>query len=146
MTWQAGATLDALVTFVATIPGIQSVRKGEPLTLPYAVSAFISVGAHPVADFATSGRLDRSGEFWITFGYRIGDASATAEDTLADVLDEFMRRFFDERKDATPLGGTVEDMELDMSPASAAEYRPMGGQEFRLYPVIVRVRQTHTVT
>lgn len=145
MTWQAKATLNALVTFVAAIPGVQSVRKGEPTGLPTAVAAFISIGAHPYNDRTTTGLVRRDGEFWVTFGYRVANAPETIEETLADVLDEFEKRFLDERKTGR-LGGTVESMEIDTSPAGAAEYRPLSGQEFRLYPVIIRVVQHHTVT
>lgn len=145
MTWQAKATMNELVTFLATIPGVQAVRKGEPTSYTAQITASVSLGAAPPKD-RTTGLIRRELEFWVTFGYRTDANVALAEDTLADILDALEALFYGERKDATPLGGTVDSMELDTSPASAAEYRPVAGQEYRLYPVIIRVVQQHTVS
>lgn len=145
MTWQAKATLAQLVTFIDGLTGVQSVTKGEPTSYTAAVSASISLGAAPMNDRQTTGNVRRDLEYWVTFGYRTSNNVALAEETLADILDELESKFLVERKTGR-LGGTVDSMELDTSPASAAEYRPVAGQEYRLYPVIIRVVQQHTVS
>lgn len=144
MTWQIGATMDALVTFLQTIPGVQSVRKGEPTSIPTTVSAFVKVGAMPFSDRQTSDLVRRDGELLIWLGYKVIGSASDVEDTLADVVDELQRRFLVERKTGK-LGGTVDSMELDTAAASAADYAKIGGQEFRLYPVTIKFTQSHTI-
>lgn len=144
MTWQIGATMDALVTFLAAIPGIQSVRKGEPTTIPTSVTAFVKVGAMPFQDRQTSDLVKRDGELLVWIGYKVLASTADVEDTLADVVDELQKRFLVERKTGK-LGNTVESMELDTLAASAADYAKIGGQEFRLYPLTIKFTQSHTI-
>lgn len=144
MTWQTKATMNQLVTFLTAIPGIQGVRKGEPTDIPTAVTAFIKVGTLPISDRQTSDLARRDGELLVWIGYRVSGAPATAEDTLADVIDELQRRFLLERK-AGRLGGTVDSMTLNTDAASAAEYARIGGQEYRLYPLTITFTQQHTI-
>lgn len=144
MTWQTKATMNALVTFLSAIPGIQAVQKGEPTDIPAAITGFVKVGAMPFSDRQTSGLVTRVGELLCWIGYRVSGSAATAEDTLADVVDELQRRFLDERKTGK-LGNTVDSMELDTSAASAGDYAKIGGQEYRLFPFVIRFTQQHTI-
>jgi hypothetical protein len=150
MAWDSRAAMLELVELLETIPGLEPqsgvhlVKVGEPKTIGSRVSAFVKVGALPWNDRQTSDLVRRNGELLVWFGYRVQDAPETAELELADIVDAFEELFLTDRKSGK-LGGTVESMEMDTSAASAADYSQIGGQEFRLYPLVVRFVQSHTI-
>lgn len=139
-----GAALDALVTMVTGVTGMQRVYKGVPESLSNTVDAYITVGGHTI-DSEEFGENRRDTHFWVVFGYRVHGAEATAEDTLADYIDAFEAAFFTARHGGTGLFDHattgVEDGLLDASVADSGDYLAFAGQEFRTWPYLVTVVQ-----
>lgn len=134
----------ALVALVDSCASVQNVIQGEPLSLPASVSAYVNIGTPRPVDQRTSGLIMIETEYLVTFGFRVaGTDESGPELKLCAAIQEFILAFYADRK-AGSLGGTVESMELDFSPAGLPEFRPVAGQEFRLFPVIVRVKQQQT--
>lgn len=144
MSLAARAALDALVTMVGGIAGVQATYKGAPESLSNRVSAYVALGAQPQGQKA-GGLLERNGEMLVVFGYRVKGAEATAEETLADFIDAFTTQFYADRKNGAGLFDSattqVQTGELDMTLARSPEYMALAGQEYRLFPIIVTATQ-----
>jgi hypothetical protein len=144
MSLNLGAPLDALVSMVAGISGVQAVYRGAPESMSNRVSAYVALGGHSIESDEFR-ELERQQRYLVVFGYRVQNAEATAEDTIADAVDAFEMAFFSARAAGTGLFATattqVEDGALDVAGADSPEYAAYAGQEFRLYPLVVTVVQ-----
>lgn len=144
MSLNALAPLDALVTMVTAISGVQTVFRGAPESLPTRVSAYVTLGGHTIDSDEFHG-LERVARYLVVFGYRVMGAESTAEATIAAAVDAFEVAFFAARLAGTGLFATattqVEDGGLDVSGADSPEYAVYAGQEYRLYPLLVTVSQ-----
>ncbi|RJQ04819.1 MAG: hypothetical protein C4551_10090 [Bacillota bacterium] len=137
MAYDPKAVLDQLETLVSGLASMQDVQIGVPGSLSNQVSAYVTLGGLNPKDKA-AGLRSLWQNFLITFGYRTDGNVSTAERTLADLLKELEQALFDDRT----LAGTVESLEADFSGADDPQYVPIAGQEFRRYPVLVRVKQS----
>lgn len=138
MTFNTPAALNAIVNLVSGLPSLQGLAlKGAPANLDYKVTAFVACGGQAPKDKA-AGLRQRAMNFWVMFAYRTGGDVATAENTIAALLDEFETALYADRT----LGGVVESVEADFSSADSPDYRTVAGHEYREYPVIVTVKQS----
>lgn len=136
--------MSALITMMQGISGMQEVHRGVPEGFGRTVNAYVAVGPQTPIDKA-GGLLQRETTFFVGLGYEVAQAEATAEDTLADMLDAFLTQFYADRKNSAGLFAKatthVESGELDLSLAGTPQYQVMAGQEFRVFPILVRVTQ-----
>ncbi len=145
MAFRTKAALDALITMVGSIPGVQTVYRGAPESMTNTVSAYVALGGQPIrADRATQ-LLERQTQFLVVFGYRVKGAEATAENVLSDIVDAFVARFYTDRASGAGLFASaatdVETGELDLTLSSSPEYQVSAGQEYRRYPLLVSATQ-----
>lgn len=135
--WATKALLPYLEGVLATLPGIQSVQRGEPLNPPALVNAYVMVGSQQPTRKATGGLYRRTGRFLILFAVDVHSAESDAEDTIADLVDAFEEAIL-----ADPTcGGLTTSLELNTAPADNPEYRRMYGPEYRVFPFEVVVTQ-----
>jgi hypothetical protein len=119
---------------------LQSVTMGAPLAFQDRVSAFVALGEQQLSD-STFGVVQRDTSYYIGMGYRMPPNQAIAETTLANAIDAFIAAFYRDRT----LGGTVPGKiasELDLSLAKVPAYQTVADQSYRIYALLVRVRQT----
>lgn len=137
MAFNAKEVLTKLKTIVSGLTGVQAVYVGVPLSLSHKVCAYITLGGQRPFDKA-GGLRQREQRYRITFAYRVAGAEATAEGTIADLLDALEAALYVDRT----LGGTVQSLEADFSAADDPQYADFAAQEFRRYPVVVTVKQS----
>jgi hypothetical protein len=142
MGFDAGAVLQALKALVESIADIGSVSIGQPENLPRRVTCWVELGPQPVSDRAAGGLLQRDGEYLIVIAYRVRGGETVAELDLASTLDELTRAFYADRT----LGGVGINGSLDFSLAGTGDYQPIVGQEWRVYPVQVRISQRENLS
>ena len=119
---------------------LQSVTMGAPLAFQDRVSAFVALGEQQLSD-VTFGIVQRDTSYYIGMGYRMPPNQAIAETTLAQAIDAFIVAFYRDRT----LGGTVPGKiasEIDLSLAKVPAYQTVADQSYRIYALLVRVRQT----
>jgi hypothetical protein len=149
MAFDREAAINAMVTLVGTITGMQSVRKGVPETFATTASAYVAHGGNRWMPDATQVyRAERS--LIVGFGYRVSGAETTAEQKVGQFADEFERKILQNRVGSVGavtalLNGSVEHMEPAESLGDDPEYRAMVGQEWRLLPYLVRYHQLEVI-
>ncbi|MHB1131656.1 MAG: hypothetical protein ACYC4L_04640 [Chloroflexota bacterium] len=121
--------------------GIQSVQRGAPNGLECRVSAYVALGSGKVIDKTTGGNLLWRQNYFVGIGYRVANAEAGAETTLATVLVAFVKALYGNRT----LSGTVENAVLTFDLSDEPRYQLYSQQEFRVYPLVVTVDQYETV-
>jgi hypothetical protein len=126
--------LNQLKTMLDAVTGTQETFKGIPESVDVQVSVSISVGDREPMD-RMAGYHETTINFFVEFAYRVQGGEGTAEDTLADWLDALEETWL--ASDRT-FGGICRTAELDFSAAREPTYRPIVGDEFRVYPVVVR--------
>jgi len=134
--WDTTGPFNYLYSLLAGLTGMQQVYKGPPESFSTQVAAYVALAGQHVADKMTH-TLQREANYFIGFVYRVDQAQDTAELTVAGLLDAFITAFFADRT----LGGTALSAQLDLSLANEPRYEVIAGQEFRVYPVRVTVRQ-----
>ena len=119
-----------------------------PESLSNRVSAYVALGAQPLGMKADH-CLQRDAAYLVVFGYRVHNAEATAEDTLADAVDAFVTQFYSDRQTGQGLFASatteVESGELDLTLAGGPEYQISAGQEFRTFPIMVTATQRQNI-
>jgi len=141
MALNTSSALEAIVDLLEGISGLNAVQKGAPESYSKSVTAHVTVGGQRVVDKA-GGLIQREARYFIAFAYRVQGAEATAETALAGIIDSFITAFYADRT----LGGTVNaNTLLDMSGADEPDYRPVAGQEVRIFPVVVVTTQQANV-
>jgi hypothetical protein len=142
MAFDSAQVLQAIKALAESIPAVGSVSIGQPENLPRRVTAWVELGPQPVVDRTTGGLMQRDGEYLLVIAYRVKGAEANAELDLAATLDELTRAFYADRT----LGGVGTNGSLDFGLAGTGDYQPIVGQEWRIYPVLVRISQRDTLT
>ena len=137
MAFNTKGVLTQLETIVSGLAGVQATYIGVPQSLGNAVCAYITLGGQRPFDKA-GGLRQREMQYRVVFAYRVAGDVATAEETIADLLDALETALYADRT----LGGTVESLEADFSAASEPRYVATAGMEFREYPVAVIVKQS----
>ena len=142
MALDTAAPLARLVTVLEGLPGIGagSVYTGVPESIGPRVAAYVALGGQRF-DTETTNTLQREATYFVGFAYAVEGSEATAETTIAGLLDAFQAALLTERE--TGMGGLVDSVGWEFSLGDGPEYTPVAGSEFRLYPVLVRVTQ-HT--
>ncbi len=141
MTFQARATMTAVREFAAGATGI-TIAIGGPERLTQRAAGYMGLGNAQPRHILSHGLLERWLEFHVVFGYRVRGAEETAELDTCDAVDALTIAFYS--SDQT-FGGLGETAELDLSLVGGAEYERIAGLEYRLYPIVVRVKQRHNV-
>lgn len=121
------------VVIDAGIPA-ENMKVGVPASLTGAVTGFITIGPQPNAAKTTQTFVRRP-RYLVILGYFVQSAEQTAEEQIADHLDNIIEKMYDDRT----LGGLVNGLALDLSGADAPEYRIYAGRMYRLYPIVVEV-------
>lgn len=137
---QLARVVALLESAALTAAGLQDVIVGVPGTIDYKLSAFVTLGGQSAQDQA-AGLVYCDASIRVTFCYRTGGDVATAETTLADVIDAFKAAFYAARKTDSVLRG----MTLDLSLANTPRYAELAGQEYREWPCVIYGRQEATV-
>jgi hypothetical protein len=138
------APLTALVGVLESAPlaaaGLQQTYRGVPESPGPQVAAYVALSTQRLVDKA-GGLVQREARYRVGFVYAVAGAEATAETTLAAVVDAFLLAVLPERR--TNLGGTVDQLSLDLSGGGEPQYVTMAGQEFRLVELdVVTTQQT----
>lgn len=147
MSLDSGAVLDALVTMLGSVSGVQRVYRGAPMSLTNTLCAWVALGGHTIAseEFEVEDtQLEREARFYVAFGYRVSGDESTAEDALADAVDDFELTFYQDRLAGSGVfasGTGVRDGGLSATLADAPEYWALAGQENRIYPMLIAVTQ-----
>lgn len=144
MAFDAAAPLSAIVTLLQGVAGVQHVRTGAPKSLSYQASAYVTLGGFDLGERAT-GCLSRPLRYFVGLGYATSDdeaAVATAESTIAGWLDDFSRALYADRS----LGGTVSSARIVGGLGDDPRYQVYGGEEVRVYPLLIEVMQEQTYT
>lgn len=136
MSFDTGGVLSFLAAQIATVTGIQSVSMGAPASIGNQVIAYVALGAQSVVEKAT-GLLQREADYYVGLAYAVQDAPASAETTIAAVVDALIALVYADKT----LGGRVTNATLDLTLVRAPLYQDVLGQEYRVYPVIVRTTQ-----
>lgn len=148
MSFTTSAPLTALQAMEAATTGVQAAQIGAPESFSTRVSAYVTVAGQRIIDKA-GGLLQREADYFCAFGYRVAGAEATAETTLAAAVDSFVAAFYAARAARTGLFAVATTQvlsgTLDLSLASAPEYRTVAGQEYRILPFLVTVTQQATI-
>jgi len=133
--------LEALTELLKDQDGIKGVYTGVP-QYPAAgrLCAYVGLAGQSVSRPTLRKRLERRANYFVGLVYRVAEAEAKAEQTLAAVLDALVMAFYAD----TTLGGTAADATLDLTLADRPEYADLVGQEYRTFPVMVTVTQYAT--
>lgn len=132
------APLNRLVALLQGLSGIQQVYVGVPESIGPQVVAYIALGGQQYAELSP-GLRRRTAHYFVGFAYAVAGAEATAETTMASLIDAFGIALMAERR--TNLAGTADALDWDFSLGNSPVYAPVAGQEFRLFPVLVSVVQ-----
>lgn len=141
MTFQAREALEAVRSLAAGSTSF-TISTGTPENLGRAAAGYVTLGPAQPVDRAAGGLIERTVDCHIVFGYRVKGAEETAELAVADAVDEFTLAFY--ASDRT-LSGVGTSAELDFGLVGSAEYEQIAGQEFRLYPIVVKVKQRQSM-
>lgn len=131
---------DKLVAMLTALPGMQKVYEGVPETLVRGVNSYIAVTAQELKDAYAGGVLENTATFFVglTYAVRSGEQES-AERALLAALVELMKALVAARK--TNLDETVESLTWDFSLANDPAYTVSANREFRIFPVLIRVKQ-----
>lgn len=139
MAFDTPGILSAIVDVLENLDDMGAVQIGAPQAVGVQVSAWVSFGSHQMVR-KTHGITQRETRIFVLFCYRVDGAEATAETTLAGLVDDFLDAL---HTDLT-LGGVVTDLRIDSAAADEPDYQLRAGREYREYPVIVTVTQRST--
>lgn len=128
--------LNTLYALVSALPTVQKTYLGVPDSLLTTVGAYIAVAGSNLTDKA-SRLLQRRMRYLVVFGYRVKGAEANAELGIAQAVDDFIAFIYNDRT----LGGTVQNLLLDLAIADTPQYQTWATGEFRLYPILVEFTQ-----
>lgn len=141
MTFNAQAALQAVKTLAEGATGFTLV-VGTPENLGRRAAGYVTLGSAQTRDVLAGGTIERMTDCHLVLGYRVKGAEETAELDVAAAVDAFTLAFYaSDRR----LGGVGESSELDFGLVGSAEYQDIAGQEFRLYPIVVRVKQRQSM-
>lgn len=140
MSFNSPGVLTAIHDLLASLTGVESAYIGAPESFSTVVSAYVTLGPQAINDLATS-QLQRTSSYFCMLGYRTKGVEATAEMAIATAIDDLVTKFYAARHDGTGVfaSGLVDRSlgKLDLTLAGAPDYRPVAGQEYRLYPFLI---------
>ena len=139
MSYNTKAPAQKLLTIIQGLSGMGSAQLGVPESWGTKVCAYIGMGSQPTVKKATQ-VIGRDARYFVSFGYRLDGAEATAEEAMMDLVDAFLAALY---ADMT-LGDTCKSIEVDTGLADAPEYQLRAGKEYREYPIIITCRQYGT--
>jgi hypothetical protein len=145
--WDAKAILNRLVEIVK-LPTVgvpaNSVYKGVPESLAASLSAYVCLGERVLEGDDDTGRMMRRVQsYLVVFAYRVSGAEATAEEKLADAVNEFEHAVLTDAPLKTLLPGAPV---VDARIAGQVEYQVFASREHRVYPFSVQCRQWREYT
>jgi hypothetical protein len=139
--FDASAALTAVKDLAEGSTGF-TIVMGTPENLARRAAGYVSLGSAQTVDRAAGGLIERTVECHLVLGYRVKGAEGTAELDVAAAVDAFTVAFYaSDRR----LDGAGTSAELDFGLIGGAEYEKIAGQEYRLYPIVVRVKQRQTM-
>lgn len=141
MTFDARGALQAVKTFAEGATSF-TISMGTPENLARRAAGYVTLGPAQPVDRAAGGLIERMVDCHLVLGYLVKGAEETAELDIADAVDAFTVAFY--ASDRT-FSGAGESAELDFGLVGSAEYEQIAGQEFRLYPIVVRVKQRQSM-
>lgn len=141
MTFDASAALQAVKELGEGATGF-TLAVGTPESLGRQAAGYVTLGSAQPRDVAAGGLIERATDCHLVLGYRVKGADQAAELAVAAAVDAFTLAFYgSDRK----LDGAGESAELDFGLVGSAEYQRIAGQEYRLYPIVVRVKQRQSM-
>lgn len=141
MSFNNTAVLNRLQTILTGLSGMGAAQIGAPEAVGPRVMSYVTMGSQSTTRKAT-GVIQRETRFFVMFAYRVDAAEATAETTLAGLVDAFLVAL---HADLT-LAGTVEALETNSLAADEPEYQLRAGKEYREYPVVLTTVQRDSYT
>lgn len=142
------APMDRIITVLQSAEmvtaGLQRVYKGVPESLANQVSAYLFLGPMDVRD-KVAGLLELDITYYLSIGYRVAGAEATAENVLSAVIDKFIEIFYNTERPGR-LNNTCRTCNLDFSRVGRGAYDQVAAQEFRIYPMGVEVTLQSSLT
>lgn len=142
MTFDASGALEAVRVLAAGSTNF-TLGVGTPENLGRRAAGYVTLGSAQPADRAAGGLIERTVDCHLVLGYRVKGAEETAELDMAAAVDAFTLAFY--ASDRT-LGGAGTSAEIDFGLVGGAEYERIAGQEFRLYPIVVSVKQRQSMS
>lgn len=136
MAYSSQEPLDALVTLLAGVTGIQQAQAGIVESPPYRFTAGVALGGQG-PDWDTFTSTERRINLYVLLRYRLSGDESTAETVLGAALDDLETQLL---ADPT-LGGTVAEFTPDFDLADDPEYALEPAKEYRRYPFVLRCVQ-----
>jgi len=128
-----------MVAFLESAPlvtaGLQKVYQGSPESFANRVSAYVAVLPEDPTPKGSGGLMARELALFIGLGYRVQRAEATAELTLATVIDAFHRGFHTTYPNRD-LGGLLDNARFESNPERRPLYQQFSTGEFRIQPIV----------
>lgn len=153
MSIDLAAAKDALITLLGGTTGLQAVYDGAPESMPTRTSAWVTIGdlIGPAQSVASGGLYEQTTHLIVVIGYAVAGTESTSEDYVASAVTDIIHRVIQNRTHTvggvTPLlNGTVKTMEPPGPAAMPADYVTIAGQEARVYPLAIEIRQRETIT
>jgi hypothetical protein len=136
------APLARLVAVLEALPGLQTVYVGVPESIGPQVAAYVALAGQSLSN-ETNDLAQREARYFVAFAYAVAGAEATAETTIAGLVDAFQAALLAERDSGMNGGGgpVVDSLGWDFSLGDRPDYQPIAGQEFRVWPCLVTVTQ-----
>jgi hypothetical protein len=144
---------NALITLLEGTTGLQEVFDGAPESMPTRTAAWVIVGdlIGPPQSATSGGQYELTAHLIVTIGFVVGDAEEDAEDRTADDITEICRRVLQNRIQTVSgvtamLNGTVKTMQPPGPAAMPSDYVMIAGQEARVYPMAIEIKQREIIT
>lgn len=119
---------------------------GVPESFAAGVSAYVADGPRQIRDRGTNDYMEQTQTIFCCIGYRVNGAEANIELALAAKGDEIVRRWVLDRRGGLGFFAVSQSAELDFSIQNDPRYQILAGQEFRIYPFLIRFSQREVIT
>lgn len=136
--WQC---MEAVKTFVEGASGLSSVTIGEPESYPRRAIAWVDLGSVSSPDKLVGVTVEYTVEVPVWIAHRVkGDEGAALRDT-ANAVTAMLQAFGPPANRSLGVGDSAQ---IDASAATDQDWRQVGGQEVRLFPVYFRIKQSQS--
>jgi hypothetical protein len=142
MALNTAAPLARLVDVLEALPGLQTVYVGVPESIGPQVAAYVALAGQSLSN-ETIDLAQREARYFVAFAYAVAGAEATAETTIAGLVDAFQTALLAERDSGMNAGSgpIVDSVGWDFSLGDRPDYQPIAGAEIRVWPCLVTVTQ-----
>jgi hypothetical protein len=142
MALDTAAPLARLVAVLQGLSGLQTVYVGVPESIGPQIAAYVALAGQSMPN-ETIDIAQREARYFCAFAYAVAGAEATAETTIAGLIDAFQVALLAERDSGMNSGSgpIVDSLGWDFSLGDRPDYQPIAGQEFRVWPCLVTVTQ-----